>query len=102
MKRVLFYDSATGEILHAHYEVHVVEGRNGEGEQLSAPAADIADDARAELQSRGLDLDRLEQLTTGAALRSSTAVERAVDLTTGKLLSRRLTAAAGPRGEEGE
>jgi len=28
MKRTLFYDRETGELLHSHYEVRVIEGGN--------------------------------------------------------------------------
>jgi hypothetical protein len=102
MKRLLFYDRQTGEILHAHYEVHVVDGRGDEGAQLSASAADLADDALAELQSRGLDLKRLERVATSVVPQSSTGIDRTVDVKTGKLRSRRRELAEEAPGEAGK
>lgn len=90
MKRTLFYDRETGELLHAHYEVRVVEGGDDGETRLSAPAAVTLDDELAELVSRGLDPRRLGSLTTSVAPQSSRRTERSVDVKTGRLRSRRL------------
>lgn len=89
MKRTLFYDRDTGEILHSHYDVHVVEGREGEA-RLSAPEAAALDADLAELVSRGLDPKRLGSLTTSEGQQSSRRTERWVDPKTERLRSRRI------------
>ena len=89
MKRTLFYDRETGELLHSHYEVRVIE-READGEaRLSAPAAVDLDDELAELVSRGLDLNRIASLTTSAAPQSSRSLARSVDIRTGRLRAQR-------------
>ena len=90
MKRTLFYDRVTGELLHSHYEVQVVETRDDGDARLSAPAAVDLDTELAELVSRGLDPERMGSLTTSVAPQSSRRTSRSVDVTTGRLRSRRL------------
>jgi len=99
MKRTLFYDRQTGELLHAHYEVRVVEGRDDA--RLSAPAAVDLETELAELVSRGLDPERLGRLTTSVAPQSSRRMARSVDVATGKLRSRRLELTDDVASEEG-
>jgi hypothetical protein len=90
MKRTLFYDRETGELLHSHYEVGVIE-RDADGEaRLSAPAAAELDTELAELVSRGLDLNRIASLTTSAAPQSSRSLARSVDIKTGRLRTQRI------------
>lgn len=88
MKRTLFYDRETGELLHSHYEVRVIGG-DGDA-RLSAPAAADPDTGLSELVSRGLDPGRLGSLTTSVAPQSSRRTERSVDVKTGRMRSRRL------------
>jgi hypothetical protein len=88
MKRTLFYDRDTGELLHAHYEVRVVY-EDGE-DRLSDPIAVKLDNELAELVSRGFDPQRLGSLTTSVAPQSSRRTARFVDVKTGRLRSRRL------------
>ena len=90
MKRSLFYDRRTGELLHSHYEVRAVEPRDGSDARLSAPAAVELDAELAELVSRGLDPGRLGSVTTSVAPQSSRRTARFVDVKTGRLRSRRL------------
>jgi hypothetical protein len=90
VKRSMFYDRATGELLHCHYEVRVVDDRGTADARLSAPAAVDLDDELAELVSRGLDPERLGRLTTTVAPQSSRRTERSVDVKTGRLRSRRI------------
>jgi hypothetical protein len=90
MKRTLFYDRETGELLHSHYEVRAVGGGDDGGARLSAPGAADLDAGLAELVSRGLDPQRLGSLTTSVAPQSSRRTERWVDVKTGRLRSRRL------------
>src|SRR5262245_325884 len=90
MRRTLLYDTTTGEILHAHYEVRVVGGRGDSDAHLSAPAAVDLDAALVELISRGLDADHMRSVVTNAAPQSSRRLERSVDPATGRLRSRRL------------
>jgi hypothetical protein len=89
MKRTLFYDTETGQLLHSHYEVRVVGERDGDA-HLSTPSAVALDAELAELVSRGLDPQRLGSLTTSVAPQSSRRTERRVDVKTGRLRSRRL------------
>jgi hypothetical protein len=102
MKRTLFYDRETGEILHSHYEVQVIEGGGDAGARLSAPMAVDPDADLAELVSRGLDPHRLGRLSTSAALQSSRRTERSVDVKTGRLRSRRLEPADAAGATDGE
>ncbi|MGH3800561.1 MAG: hypothetical protein ACRDTD_10585 [Pseudonocardiaceae bacterium] len=100
MRRTLFYDRETGELLHSHYEVRVVEGGDDGEARLSDPAAVTLDDELAELVSRGLDPARLGSLTTSVAPQSSRRTARSVDVKTGRLRSRRLELADGDGAEE--
>jgi hypothetical protein len=90
VKRTLFYDRETGELLHSHYEVRVVERAGEGGAELSPPAAVSVEDASAELVSRGLDLARVGSVTTSDRPSSSRRTARRVDPTTGRLRTRRL------------
>ena len=89
MKRTLFYDRETGELLHSHYEVRVIESAADGEARLSAPAAVGLEDEMAELVSRGLDLNRIASLTTSAAPQSSRSLARSVDIRTGRLRAQR-------------
>ena len=89
MKRMLWYDHTTGDVLHSHYEVRVVESETADA-RLTAPAATDADDTLAELASRGLDLDHAGSTTTDAAPQSSRSIQRWVDVSSGRLRSRRI------------
>lgn len=100
MKRTLFYDRETGELLHSHYEVRVVERGKDGGAELSAPAPVSVEDASAELTSRGLDLTRIGSVTTSDRPSSSRRTARRVDPGTGRLRTRRLEARTDD--EEGE
>lgn len=88
MKRMLFYDRESGELVHSHYEVRAIE--EADGAWLSAPAAADPDAGLAELVSRGLDMQRLGSLTTDVEPQSSRRTHRWVDVTTGQLRSRGL------------
>ena len=101
MKRTLFYDRVTGELLHSHYEVRVVESRDDGDARLSAPAAADLETELAELVSRGLDSERMGSLTTSVAPQSSRRTARSVDVTTGRLRSRRLELSDDIASEEG-
>ena len=90
MKRTLFFDRETGELLHSHYEVRVVEGRDDGDARLSAPTAAVLEGELAELVSRGLDPRRLGSLTTSVAPQSSRRAARSVDTKTGRLRTRRI------------
>ena len=90
MRRTLFYDRETGELLHSHYEVRAVEGDDPEGARLSAPQAVGLEAEMADLVSRGLDPERLGSLATSVAPQSSRRTERSVNVETGRLRSRRL------------
>jgi len=90
MNRTLLYDRLTGELLHSHYEVRVVEPRDGRDVRLSAPTAVQPDGQLAELATRGFDIERLGSLTTSVAPQSSRRTARFVDIKTGRLRSRRL------------
>lgn len=100
MRRTLFYDRETGELLHSHYEVRVVEGGDRAAAQLSAPRAVELDAEMAELVTRGLDPKRLGSLVTGAAPQSSRRMERSVNVKTGRLRSRRLELVADDRSKK--
>jgi inactivated superfamily I helicase len=100
MRRTLFYDRETGQLLHSHYEVRAVEGDDAAGARLSAPKAVELDAEMAELVSRGLDPERLGSLTTSVAPQSSRRTERSVNVKTGRLRSRRLELVAGGPDEE--
>lgn len=89
MKRMLWYDRTTGEVVHSHYEVHAVESEDAHA-RLTAPAATEADDALVELASRGLDLDHAGTTTTDAEPQSSRSIHRWVDVKSGRLRSRRI------------
>jgi len=89
MKRTLFYDRETGELLHSHYEVRV-EGQDDGEARLSAPRVADLDADLTELVSRGLDPQRLGSLNTSVAPHSSRRTRRWVDVKTGRLRSRRL------------
>ena len=95
MKRMLWYDRETGELIHSHYEVRAIERPDAEA-QLSAPAATDLDENLAELVSRGLDIDRLGSTTTDDTPRSSRSIRRRVDVTSGRLNSRRIDLADDP------
>lgn len=90
MRRTLFYDRTTGELLHSHYEVRVVEDDTAEPARLSEPQAVELEVDMAELVSRGLDPGRLGSLVTTVAPQSSRRTERSVNVKTGRLGSRRL------------
>ncbi|MGB5757543.1 MAG: hypothetical protein WBM50_11565 [Acidimicrobiales bacterium] len=90
MRRTLFYDRKTGELLHSHYEVRVVEDDDPAGARLSVPQAVELDAEMAELVSRGLDPEYLGSLVTSVAPQSSRRTERSVNVKTGRLRSRRL------------
>jgi hypothetical protein len=100
MRRTLFYDRATGELLHSHYEVRAIDSDDPEGARLSAPRAVDLDAGMAELVSRGLDPKRLGSLTTSVAPQSSRRTERSVNVKTGRLLSRRIELVAGDAADE--
>jgi len=95
MKRMLWYDRETGELVHSHYEVRAIERPDAEA-QLSAPAATDLDENLAELVSRGLDLDHLRSTTTDDTPQSSRTLRRWVDVTSGRLRSRRVDLADDP------
>lgn len=90
MNRTHFYDRETGELLHSHYEVRVVEDGDDDEARLSAPAAADPDAGLAELATCGLDPRRLGSITTSVALQSSRRSGRWVDVKTGRLRSLRL------------
>jgi hypothetical protein len=100
MKRTLFYDRKTGELMHAHYEVKVIEGSKDAAARLSAPSAAALPDELAELMTRGLDLDRLGSLTTSVAPQSSRRMARSVDTKTGRLRAQRLELVDDPTTDE--
>jgi hypothetical protein len=100
MKRTLFYDRKTGELMHAHYEVKVIEGRDETEARLSAPSAAALPDELAELMTRGLDIDRLGSLTTSVAPQSSRRLARSVDTKTGRLRAQRLELVDDPTPDE--
>lgn len=89
MKRTLLYDRRTGQLLHSHYLVTVVEGTDGET-RLSAPEAGTPDAGLAELVSRGLDPEQLGNLITDEAPQSSRRTDRWVDPETQTLRSQRI------------
>jgi hypothetical protein len=95
MKRMLWYDRETGELIHSHYEVRAIERPDAEA-QLSAPATTDLDENLAELVSRGLDLDRLGSTTAGVTPQSSRSIRRWVDVTSGRLRSQRIELADNP------
>lgn len=99
MRRTLLYDQRTGEILHSHYVVSVVESPDG-GAALSDPAAASMDAELAELVTRGLDPQQLGSVTTSATIQSSRRVGRRVDSETGKLRSRRVDGTPSPESDE--
>lgn len=101
MKRTLFYDRRTGELLHSHYVVTVVEGADGET-RLSAPEAGTPDAGLAELASRGFDPEQLGSLTTDEQPQSSRRTERWVDPETQSLRSRRIELSDRTTAEEKE
>jgi len=100
MKRTLFYDRKTGELMHAHYEVKVIEGGKEAEARLSAPSAAALTDELAELMTRGLDLDRLGSLTTSVAPQSSRRMARSVNTKTGRLRAVRLETVDGTSHDE--
>jgi hypothetical protein len=100
MKRTLFYDRKTGELMHAHYEVKVIEGSKEAEARLSAPSAAALPDELAELMTRGLDIERLGSLTTSVAPQSSRRMARSVDTKTGRLRAQRLELVDGTTHDE--
>jgi hypothetical protein len=88
MKRSLYYNPETGELLHSHYEVRVIEQKDEA--RLTAPAPAELDADLAELVSRGLDGPKLARVTTSVPPQSSRRTRRWVDVKTGRLRSERI------------
>lgn len=99
MKRSLYYDRDTGELLHSHYEVQVVEEKDGS--RLTAPGPADLDSDLADLVSRGLDGQRLDRVSTSVPPESSRRTRRWVDVKSGRLRSQRIERAEDPSVEGG-
>ena len=99
MKRTLYYDLTTGQLLHSHYEVQVIESHDRDA-RLSAPAAVEPDAQLAELISRGLDPSHIGSLTTSAPPQSSRRMARSVHVKSRRLRSRRIELADDDNSEE--